>query len=109
MLARARRVDAPGFMLVDAEDRVVEGAINLVPIGRLDALPDRPDLFISTWALNESTPVAKQEVVRRGWLGAGHLLLGMHAGHPLERAATEDRAVSEPLGPFMPAQRHLFR
>lgn len=90
-------------------DRIVEGRFNLVPVGLVAAIDGRADLFVSTWALNESPPVAQRRVLDRSWFGADHLLLGMHRGDPLERWATRDGAVPEDVGPFMPAQRYLMR
>lgn len=96
-------------LLLGPRDRIREGRINLLPIGRLEGLRLEADLFVSTWALNESPRQVQDEVVRRGWLGARHLLLGMHRGHSLEGAAIADGAGSEPVGSFMSGQRYLFR
>ena len=88
----------------------VEGArINVVPIGLLAGLEVQADMFISTWALNESEPAAQDAVIARDWFAAPALLLAMHEGDPLERRVLEAGARRLAVGPFMPAQRYLVR
>jgi hypothetical protein len=101
------------------EDRVVlhdqpglpveAGRVNVVPIGLVAELQVTADLFVSTWALNESTPEAQDHVVGRDWFGAEALLLAMHEGDPLEAAVLGAGATPVPLGSFMPHQRYLVR
>lgn len=88
---------------------VVESAINVVPVGLADSVDVEADLFVSTWALNESSPAAQRLVVDREWFGANHLLLAMHAGDPFEQTVLGAGAHSVPLGEFMPAQQYLVR
>ncbi len=88
---------------------VVTGKVNVVPVGLAAQLEVRADLFVSTWALNESTPEAQAYVTRRDWFGAPALLLAMHAGDPLEAAVLSAGASAVPLGAFMPGQRYLVR
>jgi hypothetical protein len=58
----------------DAEIR--KGRINLVPLGLLDRLDGfKADLFISTFALSESAPLAQERVFNADWWGAKHLLV----------------------------------
>jgi hypothetical protein len=120
-------LDTPVFSAVQwlylssvlGEDRVVlhdqpgtpvtPGVVNVVPIGLVADLEVNADLFVSTWALNESTPAAQDHVVGRDWFGAQALLLAMHEGDPLEAAVLAAGATPVPLGPFMPHQRYLVR
>ena len=88
---------------------VRDGRINVVPIGLVGGLVVQADLFISTWALNESQPAAQDAVIARNWFGASGLLLAMHEGDPLERRVLEAGARRVPVGPFMSAQRYLVR
>lgn len=83
--------------------------VNVVPIGLVPELDVDADLFISTWALNESAAPAQQHVRDRRWFGADALLLAMHAGDPLAPIVLNDGAKSLELGPFMPGQRYLVR
>lgn len=88
---------------------VEDGLVNVVPIGLVSELTVAADLFISTWALNESEPAAHDEVIGRDWFGAPALLLAMHAGDPLEPRVLAAGAEPLHVGPFMPAQRYLVR
>ncbi|RKT54194.1 hypothetical protein [Saccharothrix australiensis] len=87
--------------------RPVAGRVNLVPIGLVDATDVAADLFISNWALNESTPTARQHVVDRHWFGADSLLLAMHAGDPFAEVVLAAGARAVPLGDFLPGQHYL--
>src|SRR5690606_5609678 len=87
--------------------RVAAGRVNLVPIGLVGATGVRADLFISNWALNESMPRARQDVVDRHWFGADSLLLAMHAGDPFTQAVLGAGAKAVALGDFMPGQQYL--
>lgn len=56
-------------------DRIMPGRINLVPLGLLESLPDlRADVFLSTFALNESSPFAQDYAISR-WFSAPRLLV----------------------------------
>ena len=59
----------------DPSDEIVPGRINLVPITALEGMDLNADLFISTWALSESSKVAQDLVVDRGWFGCQAMLL----------------------------------
>ncbi|MFD1150043.1 class I SAM-dependent methyltransferase [Saccharothrix hoggarensis] len=87
--------------------RPVPGRVNLVPIGLVGATDVDADLFISNWALNESLPRAREDVVDRRWFGAGSLLLAMHAGDPFAQVVLATGATAVPLGDFMPGQHYL--
>jgi hypothetical protein len=88
--------------------RLVGGRVNLVPIGLVADMAVTADLFISNWALNESTQEAQEDVVSRGWFGARSLLLAMHGHHPLTEVACAWGAQRVPLGSFMPGQQYLL-
>ncbi|WP_313673664.1 hypothetical protein [Mycolicibacterium sp.] len=87
--------------------RPAAGRINLVPVGLAADVEVDADLFISNWALNESTSAAQDDVLASGWFGASALLLAMHAGDPLTPIAAGRGARTVPLGDFMPGQRYL--
>ena len=104
--------------MVLGEDRIVlheagpvrpePGRVNIVPIGLVRDMDVEADLFISNWALNESTPAAQRDVVKRCWFGADSLLLAMHAGDPLtEVVMGHGGARPVLLGDFMPGQQYL--
>ncbi|KUI24088.1 hypothetical protein AU196_10075 [Mycobacterium sp. IS-1742] len=120
-------VDTPVFSAVQwlylsavlGEERVVlhhrapvrpePGRVNLVPIGLVADLDVDADLFVSTWALNESMPAAQRDVVARRWFGAESLLLAMHAGDPFAAVVLDQGARAVLLGDFMPGQQYLVR
>jgi hypothetical protein len=85
----------------------IAGRINLVPIGLAMATTVTADLFISNWALNESTSAAQRDVIARDWFGARSLLLAMHAGDPLAEIVLDRGARAVRLGDFMPGQQYL--
>lgn len=88
---------------------VVPHRVNVVPIGLAGRLDVAADVFVSTWALNESTPAAQRHVARRRWFGARGLLVAMHRGDPLEPQVLAAGARRVPVGPFMPAQHYYVR
>lgn len=92
-----------------AGQQVEAGKVNVVPIGLVRSLAVEADLFVSTWALNESEPAAQDEVIERRWFGASALLLAMHEGDPLESLVLDAGARRVAVGEFMPAQRYLVR
>ncbi len=96
--------------LIAGEDTpIADGKINLVPITAIEQLTPTADLFFSTWALDESTAAARRYVTDRQWFAAPHLLLGMHDGEPLIRAACDGGAKCLPVRSFMPHQNYVFR
>jgi hypothetical protein len=54
---------------------LAQGGINLLPLAYLEDCELNANLFISTWALSESSRQAQDYVVDRQWFGAEHLLL----------------------------------
>jgi hypothetical protein len=87
--------------------RLAAGRVNLVPIGLVSEMAVTADLFISNWALNESTQEAQDDVVARRWFDARSLLLAMHGHHPLTESARAWGARAVPLGSLMPGQQYL--
>ncbi len=88
---------------------VAPGRVNVVPVGLVRELDVDADLFVSTWALNESTPAAQEHVLGRNFLGAEQLLLAFNTGDPLEPAVLAAGARAEPVGAWMPGQRYFLR
>lgn len=56
------------------------GKINLVPLGSLKPGQLKADLFLSTWALSESSKYSQDYVAGEKWFGAKHLLLAFQSG-----------------------------
>jgi len=62
-------------LLQNAEDTIHPKKINLVPICLLDCFEFSADLFISTWALSESSRYSQDYVVAHKWFDSNHILL----------------------------------
>jgi hypothetical protein len=88
---------------------VAAGKVNLLPVAAAAEATLEADLFVSTWALNESAPSAQRIVLERDFYGADGLLLAMHRGDPLEVAVLAHGTRPVALGDFMPGQRYLVR
>jgi putative sugar O-methyltransferase len=96
-------------LITGADTPIAKRKINLVPITAVEQVPLTADLFVSTWALNESTPEAQRYVIDRDWFAAPHLLLGIHDGEPLIDAACRGGAECVPVGAFMAHQNYVLR
>jgi hypothetical protein len=59
----------------DGSESIQEGKFNLIPVCFAEKYSLKADLFISTFALNESSPYAHDFVDRRDFFGAEHILL----------------------------------
>jgi len=62
-------------LLRQSDDVIQSGKVNVVPLCFVDQLQLRADLFLSTWALSESSSAAQDYVISRQWFEADHLLL----------------------------------
>ncbi|MDP8936206.1 MAG: hypothetical protein M3O23_00365 [Actinomycetota bacterium] len=88
---------------------VARGKVNVVPLGLVENLEFESDVFVSTWALNESSGEAQRYVRDRQWFGADGLLLAMHDTDPLAPVVVAEGARPSPVVPSMPAQRYFVR
>lgn len=85
-------------LLRTPSDAVEQGKINLIPVSMI---PDRlsvPDLFISSWALSESSSQAQDLVIAKDWFGARHLLLGFQEDSEALPDATRVGRLAESAG-----------
>jgi len=98
-----------------SDDAIEPGKINLIPLGFVDKISIKADLFLSTWALSECTKFAQDYVVSQDWFGAKHILLAYSSCS--ESFATSARvgeivaragAVIEEMG-FLPGHCYAFR
>ncbi|MFC1649082.1 hypothetical protein ACFL2C_00005, partial [Patescibacteria group bacterium] len=63
-------------VFLDEHDKAIKkGKINVIPLGTLDKVRIKCDLFISTWALSESSKHSHKYVVSRKWFGARRVFL----------------------------------
>lgn len=96
------------------------GRINIVPVHMVESLDLHCDLFLSTWALDESSIEAQELVVANEWFGARHLLLSTaetppskgsdHSGMNDEYLVVQAQKIGarEHEIPFMPWSRYSF-
>ena len=57
-------------------DNIVIGKINIIPLGFIDKVKEKPDLFVSTWALSESSVFSQNYVAKKDFYKAPHILIG---------------------------------
>lgn len=57
------------------KDQIQKGKINILPVCFLKEHELKADLFISTWALSESSKYSQDYVIARKWFDARHILL----------------------------------
>lgn len=62
-------------LLSTPEDVILDGKINLIPLCFLDNHKIKADLFISTWALSESSQFSQDYVDSLNWFNSKHFLL----------------------------------
>lgn len=62
-------------LLVKNTDKIKKGKINIVPLSVLKNISIRGDLFVSTWALSESSKYSQDYVINNKWFHAKHMLI----------------------------------
>jgi hypothetical protein len=98
-----------------AGEGIEERKIQLIPLPFLDRLVVEGDLFLSTWALSESTKQAYSYVKSRNWFGSKNILLAYNdkwkpwddeeLKEDLERRGYE--VTMEPIS-FLPGNHYVF-
>jgi hypothetical protein len=96
-------------------DTVQAGRINLLPLCFLDHHELSADLFVSTWALSESSRFSQDYVSSREWFKAKHLLVAYQESrvdylpdaNRVGTLAAERGAVIEPID-FLPGNYYAF-
>ncbi|MDP3966118.1 MAG: putative sugar O-methyltransferase [archaeon] len=63
--------------IASIKDKIEEGKINILPICFLEKIKLHADLFISTWALNESSEYSQNYVIKNKWFGSKNQLLAI--------------------------------
>jgi len=87
--------------------KIKEGKINLLPVCFLEKFKLNADLFISTWALSESSKYSQEYVIKNNWFNAKHRLLAFqnHIDKNLDASPIIDFAKRENLKIF--SVKHL--
>ncbi len=101
-------------IIKNANEKIVEGKINILPLCFVDSLNVTPDIFVSTWALSESSVASQDYVVEHNWFNAKKLLLAyQHSDSNLPDAdrvgklSTEAGAKIEKID-FLPGNYYSF-
>lgn len=101
-------------LLLDGKGSIQINKINLLPVSLLAQYSIKGDLFISTWALSESSKYSQDYVVKHNWFQAKHLLLayqenrtGLFDPVRVGKLAAEKRAVIQEVE-FLPGNHYAF-
>ena len=94
---------------------IIDGKINILPLSFLEKFKLNCDLFISTWAISESSIFAQDYVVNQGWFNSPHLLLAYQnnsekfptAGR-IENLTDKKNIFIEDIS-FLPGNKYIFR
>lgn len=102
-------------LLQTPEDRIDAGKINLLPLCFLNHQKLKADLFISTWALSESSQFSQDYVKDQHWFEADHLLLAYQDSsidfpnaERIKEITTDTGAIIEDIE-FLPGNHYAFR
>jgi hypothetical protein len=102
-------------ILLTSQDTVRSGAINLVPLCLLENVDIKGDLFISSWALSESSKHSQDYVLQQNWFGAKHILLAYQDHNQklpdsgrIGKFAETSGAIIEDID-FLPGHHYAFR
>lgn len=63
------------LFITDPSQKIKANKINILPLPLVDSQKIKADLFISTWALSESSEYSQDYVIKNNWFEAKHLLL----------------------------------
>lgn len=95
-------------VLILEPDRPIQpGKINILPVCYIDEVSISADLFVSTWALSESSFKAMDDVVARAWFGARRLLLAYQKNSKLHPHAERVGALAAARGAVIEAIEFL--
>src|SRR5262249_32685829 len=62
-------------IILSTSDRIQQGKFNFLTVGLMEHFQIQAELFISTWALTESSPEALEYVASSQWFNANHFLI----------------------------------
>lgn len=101
-------------LLLSPKDKIKKDKINLLPLPFLKNHKINTDLFISTWALSESSKYSQDFVLKSNWFGAKHLLLayqdnptGLFNPSRIGELAKDKGAIIEDME-FLPGNHYAF-
>jgi len=97
----------------DLNEKIEFGKINILPICFIDQFKLKADLFISTWALTESSTYSQEYVLKFNWFDSKHILLGYndrstHFPDIIKREIANRREFINEEIDFIPGNRYAF-
>lgn len=102
-------------LLQSPKDAIRIGKINLMPVCFVADHKINADLFISTWALSESSGYSQEYVINHKWFNAKHILLAYQNScskfpdaERTGKIAADDGAIIEDIE-FLPGNYYAFR
>ncbi len=104
-------------VMVSSTGKIKKGKVNIIPIGLVDKIKKlkKIDLFVSTWAISESSEAAQNMVIRNNMFKAKHILIGFQdSSKELPKASnTKKLAKLRKLKPmpieFIPHNYYIFQ
>ena len=104
------------FLIDDPNKDIQSEKINLLPIPFIKEYEINADLFISTWALSESSVFSQDFVINKNWFNAKNLLIAYQDSDEeflpnadrIARMGTKTGAKIEDID-FLPGNHYLFR
>lgn len=101
-------------LILNPDGKIIKNKINILPVQFIDKVKFKADLFISTWALSESSKYSQDLVVKHKWFGAKHLLLayqdnpdGLFSPKRVGKLAADRGALIEDIE-FLPGNHYAF-
>lgn len=101
-------------LLLNPKDNIMTNKINILPLSFLKDVKVNADLFISTWALSESSKYSQDYVLKEDWFKAKNLLLayqdnpaGLFNPARVGKLAKEKGAIIEDIE-FLPGNHYAF-
>jgi len=96
-------------VMFDQTNQIIEGKINIVPlhkgyIDKLNGALDKPDLFISTWALSETNEATQQMVRSANYFNCTHLLLAYQKANDMFAFAQDIEKLPDDYSPIYQAE-----
>lgn len=100
--------------ILSSKDKIKENKINILPVSFLNDIKFKADLFISTWALSESSKYSQDFVLKKNWFGAKRILLayqdnpaGLFNPSRVGKLARDKGAIIEDIE-FLPGNHYAF-
>lgn len=102
-------------LITKRSDKIINGKVNLLPVGLLEQYNLNADAFISTWALSESSKYAQDYVAKKKFFNADQILIAhqdssneLPAADRVAKLAARQSASSYEMK-FLPGNHYVFK